>query len=133
MERNENIKRSYRNKRSTRRGITSEERYRKCDEWNEVSGEVFVDINDLFATYRKANVMLVLSFMVFAAAFAVAAGVIVTSMAPQWDRIVRLAFGNIEPASTLVSTFPIYERRVAERRWTSPVVSTASVRWNAVA
>lgn len=94
---------------------------------------MFADINDLFATYRKANVMLVLSFMVFAGAFAVAGMMIVSSIAPQWDRILRLAMGNVEPAFQPLRTLAVAERRIAVRRWASTSVPAAARRWNAAA
>lgn len=61
--------------------------------------------------------MLVLSFMVFAGAFAVAGMMIVSSVAPQWDRIVRLALGNLEPAFVAVPVRTVAERRIVIRRW----------------
>jgi hypothetical protein len=94
---------------------------------------VFADIKDLFATHRKADVMLVLSFMVFAGAFAVAGMMIVSSIAPQWDRIVRLAMGNVEPAFQPLRTLAVAERRIAVRRWASTTAPAPARRWNAAA
>jgi len=37
---------------------------------------------------------------VFVGAAGVSIGVIATSLAPQWDRICRLALGHVEPAFT---------------------------------
>jgi hypothetical protein len=133
MERNKNIKGSEGNRCSTRRRITPVGRDSKCDEWNDVSDQVFADIRDLFATHRKADVMLVLSFMVFAGAFAVAGMMIVSSIAPQWDRIVRLAMGNVEPAFQPLRTLAVAERRIAVRRWASTPAPAPALRWNAAA
>jgi len=77
--------------------------------------------------------MLVLSFMVFAGAFAVAGMMIVSSIAPQWDRIVRLALGNVEPAFQPLRTLAVAERRIAVRRWASTTTSSSARRWNAAA
>ena len=77
--------------------------------------------------------MLVLSFMVFAGAFAVAGMMIVSSIAPQWDRIVRLAMGNVEPAFQPLRTLGVAERRIAVRRWASSTAPAPARRWNAAA
>lgn len=77
--------------------------------------------------------MLVLSFMIFAGAFAVAGMMIVTSVAPQWNRIVRLALGNVEPAFQPLRTLAVAERRIAVRRWASMPVQAPARRWNAAA
>ena len=77
--------------------------------------------------------MLVLSFMVFAGAFAVAGMMIVSSIAPQWDRIVRLALGNVEPAFQPLRALAVAERRIAVRRWASSTMPVAERRWNAAA
>ena len=77
--------------------------------------------------------MLVLSFMVFAGAFAVAGMMIVSSIAPQWDRIVRLALGNVEPAFQPLRTLAVAERRIAVRRWASSPAAAPARRWNAAA
>ena len=63
--------------------------------------------------------MLVLSLMVFAGAFAVAGMMIMSSIVPQWDRIVRLALGNVEPAFVAVPIRTVSERRIVIRRWAS--------------
>ena len=94
---------------------------------------MFADVSELFATYRKADVMLVLSFVIFAGAFAVAAMTIVTAIAPQWNRIVRLALGNVEPAFQPLRTLAVAERRIAVRRWASTSVQPPARRWNAAA
>lgn len=77
--------------------------------------------------------MLVLSFMVFAGAFAVAGMMIVSSIAPQWDRIVRLAMGNVEPAFQPLRTLAVAERRIAVRHWASVTTPAPARRWNAAA
>ena len=77
--------------------------------------------------------MLVLSFMVFAGAFAVAGMMIVSSIAPQWDRIVQLALGNVEPAFQPLRTLAVAERRIAVRRWASTTAPSSARRWNAAA
>ena len=77
--------------------------------------------------------MLVLSFMVFAGAFAVAGMMIVSAIAPQWDRIVRLAMGNVEPAFQPLRTLAVAERRIAVRRWASTSAPVPARRWNAAA
>ena len=77
--------------------------------------------------------MLVLSFAVFAGAFAVAGTTIVTSLAPQWNRIVRLALGNLEPAFQPLQTLAVAERRIAVRRWASTSAQVPARRWNAAA
>ncbi|RZT47724.1 hypothetical protein EV283_3213 [Sphingomonas sp. BK036] len=77
--------------------------------------------------------MLVLSFMVFAGAFAVAGLMIVSSIALQWDRIIRLALGNVEPAFQPLRTLAVAERRIAVRRWASTTAPSSARRWNAAA
>lgn len=44
------------------------------------------------------DILLGAALAVFGSAGATAIGVITSSLAPQWDRICRLARGNIEPA-----------------------------------
>ncbi|WP_271300695.1 hypothetical protein [Sphingomonas sp. CV7422] len=61
----------------------------------------------------------VVSVLVFSGAFATAAGVIAVTVAPQWQRIVRLASGQIEPAFAPLSQLALAERRIAVRRWAS--------------
>ncbi len=59
--------------------------------------------------------MTVLAIVIFLGAFAAAASVIGLSVAPQWQRIVRLATGHIEE-SFLPLAAPAYaERRVSVR------------------
>lgn len=61
----------------------------------------------------------VVSVLVFAGALLVAVSVIVASVAPQWQRIARLAMGNVEPAFAPLSQLASAERRIAVRRWAS--------------
>jgi hypothetical protein len=65
------------------------------------------------------------SVLVFVGAFLTAVGVIAATVAPQWQRIVRLAAGNVEPAFTPLSQLASAERRIAVRRWASAPVSAA--------
>ncbi|WP_081974326.1 MULTISPECIES: hypothetical protein [Sphingomonas] len=75
----------------------------------------------------------VVSVLVFAGAFAVAAGVIAATVAPQWQRIVRLAAGNVEPAFAPLSQLASAERRIAVRRWASAPVPAGVRRLRAAA
>jgi len=77
--------------------------------------------------------MLVLSFMIFGGAFAVAGAVIGTTVAPQWSRITRLALGHVEPAFAPLQTLATAERRIAVRRWASVSVPMTPRRQNAAA
>lgn len=74
-----------------------------------------------------------ISVLVFAAAFLAAIGVIAATVAPQWQRIVRLAAGNIEPAFTPLSQLASAERRIAVRRWASAPVPAGVRRLREVA
>ena len=75
----------------------------------------------------------VVSVLVFAGAFAVAAGVIAATVAPQWQRIVRLASGHVEPAFSPLSQLASAERRIAVRRWASAPVPAGVRRLRAAA
>jgi len=75
----------------------------------------------------------VVSVLVFAGAFAVAAGVIAATVAPQWQRIARLAAGNVEPAFAPLSQLASAERRIAVRRWASAPVPAGVRRLRAAA
>ncbi len=77
--------------------------------------------------------MMIVSLMVFSGSFAVATAVILTSIAPQWSRIVSLASGNVEPAFAPLQTLARAERRIAVRRWSSTGMPQPSQRWNAAA
>ena len=72
--------------------------------------------------------MAVLSIFVFAGAFTLATAMIVMSLAPQWNRIVRLAMGRVEPAFTPLATLAVAERRIAVRRWASAPAPTRQFR-----
>ena len=61
--------------------------------------------------------------LVFSGGFAVAMAAIVLSVAPQWDRILRLASGRVEPSFNPLSELVRAERRIAVRRWASAPVS----------
>ena len=75
----------------------------------------------------------VVSVLVFAGAFAVAAGVIAATVAPQWQRIARLAAGNVEPAFAPLSQLASAVRRIAVRRWASAPVPAGVRRLRAAA
>ncbi len=77
--------------------------------------------------------MLILSVMVFAGALAVSLGVIAFSIAPQWQRILRLAAGNVETAFAPLETLAVAERRIAVRRWASAPVPAPIRRMSAAA
>ncbi len=64
----------------------------------------------------------VLGFLVFTGAFALSVGVIAASILPQWQRIARLASGQIEPAFAPLAALAGAERRIAVRRWASAPV-----------
>lgn len=66
-----------------------------------------------------------LSVVVFVGAFLAACGVIAATVAPQWQRIVRLASGNVEPAFAPLSKLASAERHIAVRRWASAPVPAA--------
>ena len=71
--------------------------------------------------------------LVFASAFAVAVMVIVSSIAPQWRRIMRLAAGHIEPSFQPLQTLALAERRIAVRRRVSASMPTGLRRWSEAA
>ncbi|MEA1084792.1 hypothetical protein SFC76_11020 [Sphingomonas sp. CD22] len=75
----------------------------------------------------------VVSVLVFSGAFLVAVGVIAATVAPQWQRIVRLAAGHIEPAFAPLSQLASAERRIAVRRWASAPVPAGVRRLRAAA
>jgi len=62
-------------------------------------------------------------FVIFAASLVMAIGVIVSTVAPHWARISRMAIGHVEPAFQPLSMLAGAERRIAVRsraaRWTS--------------
>jgi len=75
----------------------------------------------------------IVSVLVFTGAFFAAAGVIAATVAPQWQRIARLAAGHVEPAFTPLSQLAHAERRIAVRRWASAPVPAAVRRLRAAA
>ncbi|WP_380787087.1 hypothetical protein [Sphingomonas sp. R86521] len=77
--------------------------------------------------------MVVLSILIFAGALALSVAVIATSIAPQWQRIVRLATGHVEPAFTTVGTVMVADRRITVRRWASSQTLVSSRKWRAAA
>lgn len=64
----------------------------------------------------------VFSLMIFGGAFATAAMVIASSIAPQWQRIVSLASGHVEPSFSPLAKLATAEQRIAVRRWASAPV-----------
>ncbi|AIT05734.1 hypothetical protein MC45_04180 [Sphingomonas taxi] len=58
---------------------------------------------------------------------------IAATVAPQWQRIVRLAAGNVEPAFAPLSQLASAERRIAVRRWASAPVPAGVRRLRAAA
>ena len=77
--------------------------------------------------------MAVLSILVFVSAFGLSVAMIATSVAPQWQRIVRLAMGHVEPAFTTVGTVMVADRRITVRRWASAPTLVSSRKWRAAA
>jgi hypothetical protein len=75
----------------------------------------------------------VVSVLVFSGAFLVSVGVIAATVAPQWQRIVRLAAGHVEPAFAPLSQLASAERRIAVRRWASAPVPAGVRRLRAAA
>ena len=64
----------------------------------------------------------VLSLMIFGGAFVAAVAVIASSIAPQWQRIISLAAGNIEQGFSPLAQLATAEQRIAVRRWASAPV-----------
>ena len=64
----------------------------------------------------------VLSLMIFGGAFVAAVTVIASSIAPQWQRIISLAAGNIEQGFSPLAQLATAEQRIAVRRWASAPV-----------
>ena len=75
----------------------------------------------------------VVSVLVFSGAFLVSVGVIAATVAPQWQRIVRLAAGHVEPAFAPLSQLASAESRIAVRRWASAPVPAGVRRLRAAA
>ena len=73
----------------------------------------------------KADMMTVLSVAVFMGAMVTAMAAIASAVAPQWQRILRLASGQIEQPFAPLTALASAERRIAVRRWsatTAPVL-----------
>jgi hypothetical protein len=68
----------------------------------------------------------VLSMMIFSGAMVAAVAVIASSVAPQWQRIVSLAAGRVEPDFAPLAQLATAERRIAVRRWASAAVPALS-------
>lgn len=64
----------------------------------------------------------VIGMMVFGGAFATSLAVIASSVAPQWQRIMSLASGNLEPSFAPLATLATAEQRIAVRRWAAAPV-----------
>lgn len=69
----------------------------------------------------------VLAALIFSGAFILSVAVIVASIAPQWERILRLASGQTEPAFAPLSQLALAERRIRLNRWT-PAPASQPVR-----
>ena len=61
--------------------------------------------------------MAVVGSMVFVGAMATAVMAMWLTVAPQWNRIVRLASGRVEQPFHPLQTLALAERRIAVRRW----------------
>lgn len=70
----------------------------------------------------------VFGIVVFVGAFAASVSVIYASVAPQWQRIVRLARGHAEAGFAPLATLAVAERRIAVRRWSAAHPVPAAVR-----
>jgi hypothetical protein len=77
---------------------------------------------------EEANMMIVLSVVVFVSAFVSAVVVIALSVAPQWHRIARLAMGHVEQPPTPLTALVQAERRIAVRRWSAMSAPTSCLR-----
>ncbi len=75
--------------------------------------------------------MTMMSVLVFMGAFATALGVIAMAIAPQWQRIARLAMGHVEQPFAPLTALAHAERRIAVRRWSA--TSAAAARWREAA
>lgn len=65
----------------------------------------------------------VLAALIFSGAFILSVAVIAASIAPQWERILRLASGQTEPAFAPLSQLALAERRIRLNRWASAPAS----------
>ncbi|AXJ96391.1 MULTISPECIES: hypothetical protein [unclassified Sphingomonas] len=75
----------------------------------------------------------IVSVLIFAGALALSFGVIVATIAPKWQRIVRMMDGHVEPAFTPLAHIASVERRIAIRRWASTSAPTIAHRSRAAA
>ena len=75
----------------------------------------------------------VLDSVLFSGAFVAASTVIVGMVAPQWQRISRLALGHAEPAFQPLAQLAVAERRIAVRRWSTDRRAVEVIRLRAVA
>ena len=64
----------------------------------------------------------VLSLMAFGGALVASLAVIFATVAPQWQRILSLASGQIEPSFAPLAQLASAEQRIAIRRWASAPV-----------
>lgn len=71
--------------------------------------------------------------LIFAGAFGVSVATIVAMIAPQWQRIARLAAGRPEQAFAPLRSLVLAERRIAVRRWAALPARTAMPEWRAAA
>ena len=74
-----------------------------------------------------------LGFVIFAGAFAASVAVIAMMVAPQWQRIMSLATGHVEPSFAPLAQLAGAERRSAVRRWAGRPVPAAINRLRAAA
>lgn len=72
--------------------------------------------------------MTVFSVVVFLSAFTTAAGVIGSSVAPQWRRIARLATGEVEQPFALPATLTYAESQIAVRHWATAQAPASRLR-----
>lgn len=75
----------------------------------------------------------VLDSVIFSGAFVASAAVIVGMIAPQWQRIARLASGHPEQAFQPLAQLAVAEHRIAVRRWSNDRRPTDPIRLRAVA
>jgi hypothetical protein len=75
----------------------------------------------------------VVGTLLFVGALAASGAVIWTSIAPQWQRIVQLATGHVEPGFAPLATLANAEQRIAIRRWAAQPVPAAIRRLRAAA
>ena len=73
-------------------------------------------------------IMQLVGTMVFSGAAGVAGSTIWSSVAPQWQRIARLAVGIPDASYAPLSQLVQAERRIAVRRWSSPMRLTIARR-----